>query len=420
MAAAQEAPQAPDSGPSGPTGPTGSAGLPRFTPCSGESWRAPWAMYAALRDSAPLHHVADGDYWVLSRYADVVAAARDTGRFSSAGGLTTGYGERERLGITDAAPMVMLDPPEHTGFRRLVTRGYTPRRVASIEPDVRAFVRDRLDRIAAARGGCDIVAELFKPLPSFVVGRYLGVPAADRARFDGWTHAIVEAGAHGDPLAAGAAVAELFGYFTELAARRRAEPADDTVSDLVRLLPEGDDTALLRILGFAFTMVAGGNDTTTGLLGGAAELLTAHRGQRRLLLDAPARLPGAVEELLRLTSPVQALARTVTADTTLHGRTVPAGRKVLLLYGAANRDPRAFGPDAERLDVTRTGPGHLAFTHGPHHCLGAAAARLVARVALAELLLRFPDFAVDAAAGTFADGPSVRRYATLPFVTGRS
>ncbi|WP_274915275.1 cytochrome P450 [Streptomyces sp. WZ-12] len=402
--AAQEAPKAPRA---------------RFVPCGGESWRTPWGRYAALRDTAPAHHVADGDYWVLSRYADVLAAARDTARFSSAAGLTFTYGERERLGITDAAPLVMLDPPEHTDFRRLLTRGYTPRRVAAIEPDVRTFVRERLDRIADLPGGCDIVAELFKPLPSFVVGRYLGVPEADRARFDDWTHAIVEATTLGSPLAAATAVGELLGYFAELAERRRAEPADDTVSDLVRLLPPGDDAALLRILGFAFTMVAGGNDTTTGLLGGAAELLTAHPDQRRLLLDAPARLPAAVEELLRLTSPVQCLARTVTADTVLHGRTVPAGRKVLLLYGAANRDPRAFGPDAERLDLTRDGPQHLAFAHGPHHCLGAAAARLVARVALAELLGRFPDFAVDAAAGTFARGHYVRRYAALPFVPGR-
>ncbi|MGD3113034.1 hypothetical protein ACO1BR_43945, partial [Streptomyces sp. YGL11-2] len=247
---AQEAPQAP------------------FALCAGESWRAPWDMYATLRDEHPLHHVADGDYWVLSRYADVLAAARDTGRYSSAGGLSVVYGERERLGITDVAPLVMLDPPEHTGFRRLITRGYTPRRVAAIEPDVRAFVRARLDRVADLGGSCDIVAELFGPLPSFVVGRYLGVPEQDRARFDGWTHAIVEANALGDPLTAAEAATGLFGYFAELVERRRAEPADDTVSDLVGLLPADDGTAPLRILGFAFTMVAGGNDTTTGLGGG--------------------------------------------------------------------------------------------------------------------------------------------------------
>ncbi|WP_236572773.1 cytochrome P450 [Streptomyces sp. GS7] len=309
--------------------------------------------------------------------------------------------------------MTLADPS------RTLRRGYTPRRVAAIEPDVRSFVRARLDRVADLGGSCDIVAELFRPLPSFVVGRYLGVPEQDRARFDGWTHAIVEANALGDPLTAAEAATGLFGYFAELVERRRAEPADDTVSDLVGLLPADDGTALLRILGFAFTMVAGGNDTTTGLLGGAAELLTAHPGRRRTLLDTPALLPSAVEELLRLTSPVQCLARTVTADTTLHGRTVPAGRKVLLHYGAANRDPRAFGPTADRLDITRTGPQHLAFTHGPHHCLGAAAARLVSRTALEELLARFPDFEVDAAGGTFAGGHYVRRYASLPFAAGR-
>ncbi|WP_328328708.1 MULTISPECIES: cytochrome P450 [unclassified Streptomyces] len=386
-----------------------------FAPCAGESWRSPWEMYATLRDAHPLHHVTDGDYWVLSRYADVLAAARDTDRYSSADGLTITYGERERLGITDAAPMVMLDPPEHTEFRRLVTRGYTPRRVAGIEPDVRAFVRARLDRIADLGDSCDIVAELFKPLPSYVVGRYLGVPEHDRAHFDGWTHAIVEANALGDPLIAAEAVTSLFGYFTELIERRRTEPADDTVSDLVGLMPSDDANTLLRILGFAFTMVAGGNDTTIGLLGGAAELLTAHPGQRRALLDTPDLLTSAIEEFLRLTSPVQGLARTVTEDTTLHGRTVPAGRKVLLLYAAANRDPRAFGPTADHPDLTREGPQHLAFTHGPHHCLGAAAARLVSRTALEELLARFPDFEVDPAAGTFADGNYVRRYASLPF-----
>jgi cytochrome P450 len=181
---------------------------------------------------------------------------------------------------------------------------------------------------------------------------------------------------------------------------------------------DGDPAGTLRILGFAFTMIAGGNDTATGLLGGAAELLTSHPDQRRLLLDRPELLPAAIEEMLRLTSPVQCLARTLTAEVTVHGRTMPAGRKVLLLYGSANRDPRAFGPDAENFDIGRDLENrHLAFALGPHHCLGAAAARLQARVVLAELLDRFPGFAVDAAAGTFAPGHYTRRYATLPFTT---
>lgn len=389
-----------------------------FRLCSGETWRAPWPMYAALRDADPAHHVEDGDYWVLSRYSDVQAAVLDTTRYSSADGLTVSYGELAAAGLEEVAPLVMMDPPDHTEFRALIGRGYTPRRVADIEPQVRRFVHARLDAIAEL-GECDIVAELFRPVPSFVVASYLGVPEPDRARFDSWTRGIVEANAASDPTQAAATAAELFGYFAALIKRRRAEPGDDTISDLVRLM-DGDAAGTLRILGFAFTMIAGGNDTVTGLLSGAAELLTSNADQRQLLLDRPDLLPAAIEELLRLTSPVQCLARTLTCDTAIHGRVLPSGRRVLLLYGSANRDPRVFGPDADELDILRGSRGvarHLAFAIGPHHCLGAAAARLQARVVLQQLLARFPRFAVDAAAGTFALGHYTRRYATLPFTT---
>lgn len=368
-------------------------------------------MYAELRDHDPVHHVVDGDYWVLSRFGDVMDAARDTATFSSAGGLTFHYDDMGAAGIDEARPMVMLDPPEHTEFRRLVARGFTPRRVATIEPAVRAFVVERLDRLA--EGACDVVTELFKPLPSMVVAHYLGVPEEDRSRFDAWTEAIVSANARGDVFDTPEAVAELFTYFSELVERRRVEPGDDTISDL--LAAGVDGTPLLRILGFAFTMVAGGNDTTTGLLAGSAELLTEHRDQRSTLLEHPALVADAVDELLRLTSPVQGLARTTTAEVHLHGTTVPAGRKVMLLYGSANRDPREFGTDAEQLRVERRPRRIMSLGYGAHHCLGAAAARLQGRVALEELLARFPDFAVDAAAGEFAPGNFVRRYQSLPF-----
>jgi len=381
-----------------------------FVPRSGASWRDPFTMYAELRERDPVHHVADGDYWVLSRFADVFAAARDTATFSSRQGLTFSYGELDKLGMADSPPMVMLDPPEHTDFRRLVSRGFTPRQVAEVEPDVRAFVVERIEDLRR-RGSGDVVAELFKPLPSMVVAHYLGVPAADRGRFDGWTEAIVAANASGNALTAADAVTELMGYFSDLIERRRTEPGDDPITHLVR------DTGVdaLAILGFAFTMVTGGNDTTTGLLGGAAELLTDRPEQRKLLLDQPGLIPDAVEELLRLTSPVQGLARTVTRDVELHGRTIPAGRKVMLLFAAGNRDQREFGPDAEELDVLRRPRQILTFGYGAHHCLGAAAARIQAGVALGELLARCPRFAVDAAAGEFAPGSFVRRYSRLPF-----
>ena len=387
---------------------------------SGESWRDPWTMYRDLRGREPVHHVAGGDYWVLSRFDDVFDAARDTATFSSAQGLTVTYGEMEALGM-DFAPMVMLDPPEHTAFRRMVARGFVPRRVETIEPMVRAFVAERMDALRAEGSG-DLVEALAKPLPSFVVALYLGVPEADRERFDHWTEEIVGANSSGDPLGAVEAVAELAAYFSELIERRRTEPGDDVVSDLVSMMDDPDNDSevvdVLSILGFAFTMVAGGNDTTTGLLGGAAELLTEHRDQRRLILEGEVHMSDAVEELLRLTSPVQGLARTTTRDVTVRGRTIPAGRKVLLLYASANRDESQFGADAEELDLRRTIDRMLTFGYGAHHCLGAAAARLQARVAIEELLRHCPGFEVDAAGGEFAAGNYVRRYSRLPFEAG--
>jgi cytochrome P450 len=309
--------------------------------------------------------------------------------------------------------MVFLDPPEHTDFRRLVAGGFTPRHVEVIEPAVRAFVATRVARLREAGEG-DVVAALLKPLPSFVVAHYLGVPEGDRDRFDGWTEGIVAANAQGVPMLAAETVGELFGYFMELIERRRTEPGDDVVSELVQASDEAGVSAL-QILGFAFTMVTGGNDTSTGLLGGGLELLAAHPDQRDALAADPSRIPVAVEELLRLTSPVQGLARTTTAVVEIDGVTIPAGRKVLLLYASANRDEREFGPDAGELDVSRHPRQIVTFGYGAHHCLGAAAARLMGRVALEELLASCPRFTVDAEAGRFAPGHFVRRYESLPF-----
>src|SRR3954451_16021057 len=300
--------------------------MPLFVPRSGESWRDPWPAYAELREHHPVHHVTtkDGqaDYWVLSRFRDVFEAARDTATFSSARGLTMTTGEGE-LDLVDAfRPMVMQDPPEHTVFRRMVSRGFTPRQVTELEPQIRAFVRDRLSAIRES-GSADIVRELLKPLPSMIVAHYLGVPEADRPRFDGWTEAIVAANSAGDPAESAGAAAEMYEYFTGLIERRRREPGEDTISHLVRA--DDDDVSVLQMLGFAFTMVAGGNDTTTGLLGVTLQLLTEHPDQRRLLLDDRTRIPEAVEELLRLASPVQGLARTTTREVEFEGGTLPEG-----------------------------------------------------------------------------------------------
>jgi cytochrome P450 len=257
---------------------------PRFQLATAETWPNPWPMYRALRDHDPVHHVVpearpDHDYYVLSRHADIWAAARDHETFSSAQGLTVNYGELELIGLQDNPPFVMQDPPVHTEFRKLVSRGFTPRQVEAVEPKVREFVVERIERLRA-NGGGDIVAELFKPLPSMVVAHYLGVPEEDRVQFDGWTDAIVAAntgagGIGGALETVGDAVGSMMAYFTELIERRRHEPEDDTISHLVAagVGADGDIAGTLSVLAFTFTMVTGGNDTTTGMLGGSVQLL---------------------------------------------------------------------------------------------------------------------------------------------------
>jgi cytochrome P450 len=389
-------------------------------------------MYRALRDHDPVHHVVpanhpEHDYYVLSRHVDVWAAARDHETFSSAKGLTVNYDDLELIGLQDNPPFVMQDPPVHTEFRKLVSRGFTPRQVEAVEPKVREFVVERIEGLRSAGGG-DIVAELFKPLPSMVVAHYLGVPEEDWAQFDGWTQAIVaanttEGGVAGALETVGDAVGSMMAYFTGLIERRRTEPEDDTISHLVSagigsgVGADGDIAGTLSILAFTFTMVTGGNDTVTGMLGGSMPLLHERPDQRQLLVDDPDRIPDAVEELLRMTSPVQGLARTATQDVTVGETTIPAGRRVLLLYGSANRDERQYGSDAGELDVTRCPRNILTFSHGAHHCLGAAAARMQSRVALTELLTRCPDFEVDESGIVWAGGSYVRRPLSVPIRT---
>lgn len=380
-----------------------------------EDWRDPWPAYARLRDEAPLHratHDDGSDYYVLSRFVDIFDAARDTGTFSSAKGLTL---EQDAMAMFEdqAAPIVMMDPPDHTTMRRLVSRPMTPRRVLLIEDAVRDFVDQRLDLLVENGGQGDIVEMLFKPLPSFVVAHYLGVPLSDRAMFDDWSSAIVQAAAEGAVTDALDATLGLFEYADKLIEWRRSEPGDDLVSDLVAV---GEELAApMWIVGFVFTMITGGNDTMTGLLGGAAELLTERRDQRQILIDEPELIGPAIDEFLRLVSPVQNLARTTTRPVEMYGETIPEGVKVMLLWASGNRDEREFGPTAAELDVRREVKRILSLGYGPHHCLGASAARIQGRVAIEQLLSRFADFEVDALAGRFAAGPFVRRYEYLPF-----
>ena len=232
----------------------------RYEPFGRDTWRDPFPLYARLREEDPVHRSPHG-FWVLSRFRDVWSAARDTATFSSAQGLTF-RNEVEELGL--APTIVMMDPPDQTRYRRLVNRGFTPRHVAELEGELRGFVAERVDTLVA-RGSGDFVAEVGEPTPNWVVSGYLGIPVEDRPKFGQWTSHIVQAAAasgHGD--GAPAAIAEMYGYFTELVERRRVERGDDLVSILLDADDEGAGVGLEGILGYAFVMITGATTPRPG------------------------------------------------------------------------------------------------------------------------------------------------------------
>jgi len=384
---------------------------PLYDPFDPELWRDPYQTYSRLREEDPVHLVEGRDFWVLSRFEDVFDAATDTETFSSAEGLTFVKDEISKLGL--APTLVMMDRPRHTTYRRLVNQMFAPRRVAELEEEVRAFTAACVSRIAEA-GEADLVTELAGPLPSYVVAMYLGVPEGDRDMFGAWSGAIVQANSLGSVLDAAGAIRELYEYFTALIDERRSAAEDDMISCLLGSQIDGRSVTLEEILGFCFVMIAGGNDTASGLISQSAVALTEFQDQRKLLLDDPSATGRAMDELLRFTSPVQGLSRTTTREVEIRDKVIAPGSKVHLLYGSANRDPREFGTDSEHLDVSRRVTRMLAFSSGPHHCLGAAAARLEGRIAIEELLRVMPRFAADGNAGRYAAGPFTRRFEYLP------
>jgi cytochrome P450 len=323
----------------------------------------------------------------------------------------------------------MLDPPRHTRLRGLIGRGFTPRRVARLEGSIRAFVRGRLAAMAArAAAGepVDLHRDYSATIPTFVLAELFGVPEADRVRFGPWVRHVtalqdqtLNGGALDAPERADGigAVGKLLAYFAEVIAERRrtaGEEADDLIGALVRAELDGERLSDWDILGFCFVVTAGGSDTTAALISHAVMLLDGAPDQRALLLDDPGLVPAATVEFLRLESSVQALARTATRDVVVHGTTIPAGQKVLMLYGAANRDPREFGPTVDELDVRREIGRHLGFGSGPHFCIGNHLARLQATLALEELLAAHPRIEVDPAAGVRHESAFVRSWASLP------
>jgi len=335
-------------------------------------------VYRVLRDDWPVYVSPEGTY-VLSRFADVWGAVHDWRAFSST------CAEAEQL----MPQMIYMDPPRHTALRALVSRAFTPRRVAGLEVRIREVARDLLEEIVAS-GACDLVRSFAAPLPSIVMADLIGVPSEHREDFRRWTEAFLEVTGPQDIAQRADNIYRLFG---DLLAERRRSPTDDLMSGLLEAEVDGDRLSEEDLLGFCFLLLIAGNDTTTSLIGNGAELLARHPDQRSELVRNPDLIPGAVEEMVRIEAPTQALPRTSAAEVRLHGTTIPQGARVMLLWGSANLDEREF-PRAERFDIHRHPTRHLGFGHGIHFCLGAHLARLEARVAFEELLRQIPDYRV--------------------------
>ncbi|MFZ2044424.1 MAG: cytochrome P450, partial [Trebonia sp.] len=317
-----------------------------------------------------------------------------------------------------------VDPPDHTRLRRLVSRAFTPARVAALEPAVRAIAGRLLDDLAAAGPGAtvDLIEGYAYPLPFEVIGALLGIPAADRPRLHAWFQVLLTGWAGDPPAEAVEASDGIVGYLRELVETKRRQPGEDLVSVLVAV--DDDMLTTQELLSTLFQLVVAGHDTTASLIGNGVVALLDYPRQLQALLADPRRMPAAIDELIRFTAPVpHATFRVTTEPVTVGGVEIPAREQVLVCLGSANRDPGRF-PAPHALDIGRGDGTNLGLGHGIHYCLGAPLARLEARVAFEALLGRHPGLLLavdrDALTWTRGDGLVLRGLASLPVVLGPS
>lgn len=376
----------------------------------------PYPAWRRLREEQPLYRNERYGFFALSRFADVEAALVDWRTYSSAKGTLL---EIIRSG-TEIPPgsIIFEDPPDHDRHRGLLSRVFTPRKVNAIEPQVRELCARALDPLVGA-GGFDFVRDLGAQMPMRTIGMLLGIPEQDQEVIrDGIDDNLrLEEGTMPElDLAAGQmpSLAEYVDW-------RVQHPSDDLMTELLQAeyRDAGGVARRLRrdeVVGFVNLLAGAGNETTTRLIGWAGKVLADHPDQRRQLVADRSLVPNAVEELLRFEAPSPVQARVATRDVEHHGQVVPRGSSVLLLNGSANRDERRF-PEGDRFDIHRTIDHHLSFGYGIHFCLGAALARLEGRVALDEVLTRFPEWEVDWANARQARTSTVRGWECLPVVT---
>lgn len=349
----------------------------------------PYPTYARLRAEAPAYWDPGNRLWGISRHADVVAIEKDPVRFCSSEGSRPGMSAQ-----ATTSSMIDRDDPRHNVQRRLVYKGFTPRRVSDHERHVRDLVTGLIDKVAPC-GECDFVHDLAAPLPMIVIAEMLGVSPEDWHLLQEWSDKLVQLG--GGPRYMSdermAAVFAFYEYTTPILEARKGRPTDDLISILAHAEIDGSGLTDDELLAESLLLLIGGNETSRNAMTGAMDLVSRHDDQWQLLRDDPTRLPVAVEEFLRYITPILNMARTATVDVELHGETIRAGDKVLLMYSSANRDERVFD-DPERFDVTREHNPHVAFGFGTHFCLGASLARMEIRVMYEELLRRVPDIHV--------------------------
>lgn len=359
----------------------------------------PHDTFRWLRREAPVFRhpgtATAAGYWAVTRHADVVHISKNPGIFSSFRGGTNIFDlPPEELGVVQSL-LINMDPPQHTKYRRLVSRAFTPRIVATLEPHVRALARDIIDRVAE-RGECDFVTSIAAELPLQVIVEMLGVPREDRHLVFDWSNRLI---GFDDPefqntLEDGKqAASELWMYAHQLAEKRKQNPEDDLVTALLRGAVDGENLTEMEFDAFFLLLAVAGNETTRNLISGGMLALLAFPDQWQRLRQDPELLPSAVEEMLRWVTPVVHFRRTATQDTRIGAQKIEEGDKVVMFYSSANRDETVFR-DADTFDVSRSPNDHLSFGIGEHFCLGANLARLEIRIMFEEILRRLPDIAL--------------------------
>jgi len=375
----------------------------------------PYPTFRRLREEAPLYYNEQYDFYAISRFDDVCKALVDHDTFSSSRGAIL---ELIKANIEMPSGMLIFeDPPIHDIHRKLLARMFTPRKINDLEPKIRDFCAQCLDPLVGA-GRFDFVADIGAQMPMRVIGMLLGIPEEDQAAIRDHSNAQMrtEAGKPMKHSEDGFVDGSIFEAYIDW---RAEHPSDDIMTELLNVEFE-DETGTTRrltreeLLLYVNVVAGAGNETTTRLIGWAGKVLAENPDQRRELAADPTLIPSAIEELLRYEPPAPHVARYVTRDVSYYGQTVPAGAVMMMLIGSACRDHRQFPPDGDVFDIHREVRQHLAFSVGTHYCLGSALARLEGRIALEEILKRFPDWDVDLENASLSPTSTVRGWESMP------